>query len=129
MLSSGKLDDKRSLAYRSFLFLIMYDFPRRKLAGVLLLIIHVRHRAQSIDVRSKVGKLREFIEPVKAQWQSAEIRTSIQSYHGFCQFLGLDKAQRYLKKHQAHQIQDWGSQDLDAEGLALQTELEERLKV
>lgn len=66
---------------------------------------------------------------MKAQWQTDDVRTALKSYSNFCQFLGLDKAQKYLAARQAHQIQDWGSHELDAEGLALQAELEERLKV
>ncbi|KAG6006100.1 hypothetical protein E4U21_007397 [Claviceps maximensis] len=109
MLSSGTLDEKRSLAYKSFLFLII-------------------HRASGIDVQTKVQKLAEFIEPVKGRWQCEEIRTSLKSYSHFCQYLGLDKAQRYLANIRAHEISDWGARELDPEGLALQSELEERLK-
>ncbi|KAH6606257.1 hypothetical protein Trco_005410 [Trichoderma cornu-damae] len=109
MVSTGKLDDRRTLAYRSFLFLII-------------------HRARNIDTQAKVQKLREFIEPVKAQWQEENIKSAVKSYSGFCELLALDKAQAYLVSHQAHKIQDWGSCELDAEGLALQSELEERLK-
>ncbi|KAF7555043.1 hypothetical protein G7046_g6656 [Stylonectria norvegica] len=110
MISSGSLDEKRSIAYRSFLFLII-------------------HRATSVNTQAKVQKLREFIEPVKAQWQNDKIKSSLKSYSTFCELLGLDKAQRYLASRRAHEIPDWGSQELDAEGLALQSELEERLKV
>lgn len=53
----------------------------------------------------------------------------MKSYSGFCELLALDKAQAYLVSRQAQNIQDWGSYELDAEGLALQSELEERLKV
>lgn len=74
-------------------------------------------------------KLSEFVEPVKAQWQAENIRASLGSYSNFCEFLGLDKAQRYLVSRKAHEIRDWGASELDAEGLALQSELEERLKV
>ncbi|RFU73541.1 hypothetical protein TARUN_8703 [Trichoderma arundinaceum] len=109
MMSTGKLDDRRTLAYRSFLFLII-------------------HRSRNIDTQAKAHKLREFIEPVKAQWQEENIKSAVKSYSGFCELLGLDKAQAYLVSHQAHKIQDWGSCELDAEGLALQSELEERLK-
>ncbi|KAG5920720.1 hypothetical protein E4U42_006095 [Claviceps africana] len=109
MMSSGALDEKRSIAYKSFLFLII-------------------HRASGLDVQTKVQKLAEFIEPVKAQWQDEGIRTSLRSYSHFCQYLGLDKAQRYLASIRAHEINDWGARELDAEGLALQSELEERLK-
>lgn len=73
-------------------------------------------------------KLSEFIEPVKAQWKADGIRSSLKSYTDFCQYLGLDKAQRYLASRRVHEINDWGACELDAEGLALQSELEERLK-
>ena len=82
-----------------------------------------------MSTEAKVQKLREFIEPVKAQWQNENIRSSLKSYASFCELLGLDKAQRYLANRRAHEIRDWGSQELDAEGLAVQAELEERLKV
>jgi exportin-5 len=88
-----------------------------------------RHRAKSVDTPAKVQKLREFVEPVKAQWQEENIKSAVRSYSGFCELLALDKAQAYLANRQAHKIQDWGSSELDAEGLALQNELEERLKV
>lgn len=74
-------------------------------------------------------KLQGFINPVKAQWKTSETRALIQSYGGFCEQLALDKAQSYLVKHNASSINDWGTHELDAEGLALQSELEERLKV
>ncbi|KAF1737078.1 Protein MSN5 [Beauveria bassiana] len=110
MLSSGTLDEKRSLAYRSFLFLII-------------------HRANNIELQMKVQKLREFIEPVKAQWKTESMNFAVASYSGFCEQLALDKAQSYLVRKQANQVPDWGSRELDAEGLALQNEMEERIKV
>ncbi|EWZ01667.1 hypothetical protein FOYG_01215 [Fusarium oxysporum NRRL 32931] len=110
MMSSGSLDEKRSIAYKSFLFIII-------------------HRATSVDAQAKIQKLREFIDPVKAQWQNETVRNSLESYASFCELLGLDKAQNYMANRRAHEIADWGSQELDAEGLALQNELEERLKL
>ncbi|RDA93412.1 hypothetical protein CP533_1996 [Ophiocordyceps camponoti-saundersi (nom. inval.)] len=109
MMTSGALDDKRCLAYRSFLFLII-------------------HRSSQLDAQTKVQKLSQFIEPVKAQWQDPDVRASLGSYSNFCQFLGLDKAQAYLASRKAHMISDWGAAELDAEGLALQNELEDRIK-
>ncbi|KYK56067.1 Armadillo-type fold protein [Drechmeria coniospora] len=109
MMASGTLDEKRTLAYQSFLFLII-------------------HRSSTIDTETKIKKLSEFVEPVKAQWQAANVRASLSSYSNFCEFLGLDKAQRYLASRKAHEIEDWGAAALDAEGLAVQVELEERLK-
>jgi exportin-5 len=43
--------------------------------------------------------------------------------------MGLDKAQQYLVRRRIHEISDWGSIELDAEGLALQKELEDRQTV
>lgn len=77
----------------------------------------------------KIQKLGEFIDPVKAQWRTENIKTAVASYAGFCEQLALDKAQRYLAGKQADKVQDWGSYELDAEGLALQNEMEERIKV
>ncbi|KAM0380843.1 hypothetical protein ACHAPY_005038 [Fusarium culmorum] len=110
MMSSGSLDEKRSIAYRSFLFIII-------------------HRATGVGADAKIQKLREFIDPVKAQWQDENVRNSLKSYGSFCELLGLDKAQAYMANHRAHEIHDWGTRELDAEGLALQSELEERLKL
>ncbi|KHO01087.1 KapL [Metarhizium album ARSEF 1941] len=72
--------------------------------------------------------LAEFVDPVKAQWQSEPIRASLKSHTDFCKYLGLDKAQKYLASRRAHELKDWGSCELDSEGLSLQNELEERLK-
>lgn len=91
--------------------------------------MHQRHRAKGIETQAKVDNLRHFIEPVKASWQEPQIRASLSSYNGFCESLGLDKAQQYLVKHNAHRIADWGSVQLDDDGLALQNEMEARLKV
>ncbi|RDA82847.1 hypothetical protein CP532_0950 [Ophiocordyceps camponoti-leonardi (nom. inval.)] len=109
MMASGALDDKRCLAYKSFLFLII-------------------HRSTQLDAQTKVQKLSQVIEPVKAQWQDPDVRASLGSYSNFCQFLGLDKAQAYLASRKAHMISDWGDAELDPEGLALQNELEDRLR-
>lgn len=89
----------------------------------------LRHRASNVETQMKIQKLREFIDPVKAQWQNENIRESLKSYSGFCEQLALNKAQTYLVGRRAHEVKDWGSQELDAEGLALQTELEDRIKV
>lgn len=87
------------------------------------------HRSSNVELQMKIQKLSEFIDPVKAQWQTANIKASVASYAGFCEQLALDKAQKYLANRDADKIQDWGSHELDTEGLALQNEMEERLKV
>ncbi len=92
-------------------------------------LTRLSHRAHNVELQMKIQKLSEFIEPVKAQWQTENIRSAVASYSGFCEQLALDEAQNYLARKQADKIQDWGSYELDAEGLTLQNEMEERIKV
>lgn len=80
-------------------------------------------------MQMKIQKLSEFINPVKAQWQTDSMKTAVASYGGFCGELALDKAQNYLASKRADKVHDWGSHELDADGLALQNEMEERIKV
>lgn len=88
-----------------------------------------RHRATTLSIETKIQRLQQFVDPIRAQWQSNELKESISSYSSFCQLLGLDKAQQYLASRGVHQIKEWGDCHLDAEGLALQADLEDRLKV
>lgn len=110
MISSGTLDEKRQIAYQSFLFIII-------------------HRASNIDPAKQVERLQQFIKPVTSAWQNQELKNALSSYSGFCELMALDKAKRYLMSHRVHEVKEWGSCELDAEGLALQAELEERQKV
>lgn len=110
MIASGTLDEKRQIAYQSFLFIII-------------------HRATRIDQATRIERLKQFIDPVKNQWNDGSLKQALGSYEGFCQLLGLDMAQRYLAQRRIHEVADWGSADLDAEGLALQAELEQRQSV
>lgn len=87
------------------------------------------HRATRIDQETRIRRLAEFVEPVKNQWKEAPLRQSLSSFEGFCQLIGLDKAQNYIAQRRVHQVGDWGAVELDAEGLALQAELEQRQTV
>ncbi|OTA95983.1 hypothetical protein M434DRAFT_393279 [Hypoxylon sp. CO27-5] len=110
MIASGTLDEKRQITYQTFLFTII-------------------HRSARLDNATKAQKLREFINPVVAQWQIGDLKRALSSYAGFCELMALDKAQSYLARKQMQNIPDWGSVELDAEGQALQAELEERQTV
>ncbi|CRK46712.1 hypothetical protein BN1723_007221 [Verticillium longisporum] len=110
MVTSGTLDEKRQIAYQTFLFIIV-------------------HRASNIDPQVQMQRLEGFIEPIKAQWQNPELKQALSSYSGFCELMALDKAKAYLRNHGAHTVSDWGACELDAEGLALQAELEDRQKM
>ncbi|KAK3989669.1 putative importin beta-related nuclear transport receptor [Cladorrhinum sp. PSN332] len=110
MIASGTLDEKRQIAYQSFLFIII-------------------HRATGIDQATRLSRLAAFIDPVKSQWNDDSLKQALGSYEGFCQLLGLDRAQRYLAQRRIHEISDWGAVELDAEGLALQAELDQRQSI
>ncbi|KAK3690039.1 armadillo-type protein [Podospora appendiculata] len=107
MIASGTLDEKRQIAYQSFLFIII-------------------HRAARIEPAERLARLATFIEPVKNQWRDESLQQGLGSFEGFCQLIGLDKAQKYLADRRINGISDWGSAELDAEGLALQAEMEQR---
>lgn len=110
MSASGTLDERRLVNYKSFLFIII-------------------HRATNIDQATRIQRLQMFVEPVKAQWADQNLERALSSYQGFCEIIGLDKAQRYLASRRVDGIADWGLVELDAEGAALQAELEERQQV
>ncbi|KAL2889085.1 nuclear import and export protein [Ceratocystis lukuohia] len=107
LLNSGTLDDKRAVAYRSFLFLII-------------------HRATKLPIDQRMSKLISFVAPTFEQWKSPQLLEAISTYQGFCQMLGLDKAQQYLASHRVNEVSEWGECKLDEEGLRIQAELEER---
>ncbi|GAW17865.1 hypothetical protein ANO14919_073320 [Xylariales sp. No.14919] len=107
MVASGTLDEKRQITYQTFLFTII-------------------HRSRRLDQATKVEKLQGFLDPIRTQWQDARLTQSLSSHANFFELMGLDKAQGYVLRKGMHEIQDWGSVDLDEEGKALQTELEAR---
>jgi exportin-5 len=87
------------------------------------------HRASRIDPDERIKRLQGFVEPVKALWKNDSLKQALSSYGGFCGLMGLDKAQDYVARRRIHEISDWGSVSLDAEGMALQKELEDRQAV
>ncbi|RYP92553.1 hypothetical protein DL770_001311 [Monosporascus sp. CRB-9-2] len=106
MVASGTLDEKRQITYQTFLFTII-------------------HRSSRLDNATKVQKLQGFIDPVKSLWQNERLKQGLASFSGFCSLLALDKAQDYMARRRVHEMSDWGSVELDAEGQALQAEIEE----
>ncbi|CAK7234107.1 karyopherin [Sporothrix bragantina] len=107
LIASGTLDEKRQVAYQSVLFLII-------------------HRTSQIDQGTRVQRLQGFLDPIKAQWRTPELERALSSYSNFTELVGLDKAQQYIARHRIDKVADWGSIELDAEGLALQADLEAR---
>ncbi|KAI1295050.1 armadillo-type protein [Xylaria venustula] len=107
MVASGTLDDKRQITYQTFLFTII-------------------HRSRQLDQATKIQKLQGFLNPIRTQWQDPQLKQSLSSRASFFELMGLDKAQNYVIRKRMHEVQDWGSVELDEEGKALQVELEAR---
>ncbi|KAI1130165.1 armadillo-type protein [Nemania abortiva] len=107
MVASGTLDEKRQITYQTFLFTII-------------------HRSRRLDQTTKIQKLQGFLNPIRTQWQDPRLKQSLSSHANFYELMGLDRAQGYVMRKQMHEIQDWGSVELDEEGKALQIELEAR---
>ncbi|KAI3319947.1 ARM repeat-containing protein [Xylariaceae sp. AK1471] len=107
MVASGTLDEKRQITYQTFLFTIV-------------------HRSRRLDQDTKVQKLQGFLDPIRTQWQDTRLKQSLNTHASFCELMALDKAQQYVTRKRMHEIQDWGSVELDEEGKALQAELEAR---
>ncbi|KAI1438165.1 ARM repeat-containing protein [Xylaria sp. CBS 124048] len=107
MVASGTLDDKRQIAYLTFLFTIV-------------------HRSRRLDQATKLQRLQGFFDPIRTQWQDTRLHTDLSSLAGFFDLMALNKVQTYVMRHRMNEIQDWGSVPLDEEGKALQIELEAR---
>lgn len=103
------LDERQSVAYHTFLFTI-------------------NHRAETIDPNLQMQRLQSYIEPIKAAWTSPQLTDALSSFEKFCNLLSLDKARSYLISHRVHEISDFANTPLDAEGQALQKELNEVIK-
>jgi len=94
-----------------------------------VLLILSSHRTTKIDPDIRLQKLHGFINPVQQLWQNSEMDEAISSFTGFCELLGLSQVRDYLVTRHVHDIDDWGLYQLDAQGQAMQKDLEERLKV
>lgn len=109
IIAQGGIDERQQLSYQTFLFTII-------------------HRAKDIDRSVRVARLRASIDPVTQLWQNPTLSSALQSFSGFMEILGMGKVNEYLVSRQVHSIADWGSFQLDEAGMAIQTELTERVK-
>jgi exportin-5 len=109
IIATGHLDTKQQVSYQTFLFTIL-------------------HRATRIDPTIRMQKLETFITPIKQLWQNPQLDASVENFETFCDLLGLTKVRNYLVSKRVHEVVDWSTMKLDAEGQALQAELNERVK-
>src|SRR5262245_40466458 len=99
MVASGTLDEKRQIAYQSFLFIIMYVHSLVVLRAPPVFShsnITRSHRASRIDQDTRMQRLRDFIDPVKQSWKTEPLQRSLENYGNFCELMAIDKAQQYM---------------------------------
>lgn len=109
IVAAGGLDSKIRTGYETFLFTII-------------------QRTTRIDRHIQYERLKGFIQPIQALWQTPDLPLSLASFDSFCELLGFEKVRGYLISHRVHEVQDWSSFQLDPEGQAIQAELNERVK-
>lgn len=88
-----------------------------------------RHRATTVDQKSREAKLNYFVEPLVTQWHTPSLSAALSSFTGFCELLGLGSLQQYALSRSMHRIQDWSTHPLDEEGRALQSRVQSALEV
>ena len=77
-----------------------------------------------MDEVQRETHLEEFIRPFISQWQEERLSSSLQSFAGFCNLLGLSNLQNYLMSRKVNLIENWAAVPLDEEGKALQSSIE-----
>ncbi|KAK7529994.1 armadillo-type protein [Phyllosticta citribraziliensis] len=97
-------DERFKLGYTAFLFII-------------------NHRSMSRDRTLQDARLQQMMGEVKAGWQNPHLAESLSSFESFCDMLGLGNIAVFMAAKCFHQVPDWASQQLDAEGQAKQAEI------
>jgi len=87
------------------------------------------HRATNVNAQIRLQKLQVFVQPIQQLWQTPELENALSSFDNFCDLMSLSSTREYLVSRHVHGIQEWSLYQLDAEGQAVQKQLEERLKV
>ncbi|KAK8254364.1 armadillo-type protein [Phyllosticta capitalensis] len=97
-------DERFKLGYTAFLFIII-------------------HRSTSMDRTFQDTRLRQMMNDVKAGWENPQLKESLSTFQSFCVMLGLGNIPEFMAAKGFHQVSDWASQQLDAEGQAKQAEI------
>ncbi|KAI5814832.1 armadillo-type protein [Pyronema omphalodes] len=108
--AGDNVDDRTKIAFHTFLFTI-------------------NHRTKNLDPETRQQRLESYMTPVKAGWIDPSMTSALDSFQGFCHLLGLEKVKDYLISRRAHEIADFSTFPLDAEGQQLQAELTDKFKL
>ena len=90
--------------------------------GTLLIVLQ---RATNMDSRTRDGRLQTLIESLLQGWHSGRLDQSLSSFENFGKHLGIDRVGSYLQSKQASDVVDWSTVQLDAPGLAIQSDMDD----
>lgn len=98
------VDERQRMGYTAFLFIIV-------------------HRATALDRSVREARLQQMMDMVKDGWMNPELGASLSSFEAFCGMLGLGDITEFFAAHGFDRLEDWASQQLDAEGQAKQADI------
>ena len=110
MHATRNYDEAHRLGFNAFLFII---------------ILKTKH----LDESTRLTKLRAMMQESTNVWTNQEFTESAKGFESFLTILGLGPLPEYLYSHNFHKIQDWGDNFLDAEGSAIQANVNDRMEV
>ena len=76
-----------------------------------------------------MNRLSTVVNAVEQSWQTPEIDRQLETFSGFCDLVGVTRAQNYILEHRGHELEDWSKCNLDDVGKAIQDEMTERFLV
>jgi exportin-5 len=110
MHATRNYDEAHRLGFNAFLFIIIL-------------------KTKDLDESTRLTKLRAMMQESVNVWTNQEFTESAQGFESFLSILGLGPLPEYLYSHNFHKIQDWGDNFLDAEGTAIQANVNDRMEV
>lgn len=110
MMADPTTDDRQRMAYSAFLFIII-------------------HRCSTLDRESQENRMRQLLTQVKDAWENSEFTSSVSSFQGFCNTLGMAQLPDFLSANNFRGVQDWSDQPLSSDGQAMQAAILERSQV
>ena len=87
------------------------------------------HRSATISEELRIQRLMPTVEAIKRSWEDPELKGHLESFRGFCKFLSVNEALKYLHRRGAFEMDDWSSYLLDEEGKAIRDKITERFTV
>jgi exportin-5 len=107
-VAAENLDAAHSLGYQNFLFTI---------------VLH----SQTLDSAAKLAKLGDMASASTAAWQTPEFDAAVKDFGSVYELLGLSQLPEYVYTHNFHKLNNWSEHMLDAEGRALQANVNDKV--